>query len=197
MNSRLFQYRDRGSYLNRLNPLLKLITVFILCLVSSKAPANVVFITAAVLVVLYAANKIPLSTLFKSGRVFLVIALFIAISEYYNTKNAMQTATAVCRYLNVILLSIIFTDCTSAFDLARVFGKSRFGMALSLSLSMLPITVETISKTMDSGRARGASFFRSPVSYTQLLVKNVILNLLEKVSSYSDALTARCFQEES
>lgn len=155
-----------------------------------------VFASAAALVLLYALNRIPLSTLFKSGRVFLVIALFIAVSEYWNTKDYLQTSTAVCRYLNVILLSIIFTDCTSAFDISRVFGKSRFGIALSLSLSMLPITVETIAKTMDSGKARGASFFRSPVSYTQLLIKNVVLNLLEKVGSYSDALTARCFQEE-
>lgn len=196
MNGRLFKYRDRGSLLNRLNPLVKLICVFVLCLVISKAPSLVVFITGLFLVLLYAFNRIPLSTLFKGGRVFLMIAMFIAVSEYVNTESIHQSATATCRYLNIILLSIIFTDCTSAFDLSRVFGKTRFGIALTLSLSMLPITVEAISKTMESGKARGASFFRSPVSYTQLLVKNVVLNLLAKADSYSQALTARCFQEE-
>lgn len=197
MSSSLFKYRDRGSFLNRLNPLLKLICVFILCIVVSRAAYKVVFTTFLCLVLLYLINKIPLSTFFKGSRVFLIIALFICVTEYLNTKSLLQSATASCRYIDVILISIIFTDCTSAFDLSRVFGKNRFSVALTLSLSMLPITVEAFSKTMESGKARGASFFRSPVSYTQLLVKNVVLNLLSKADSYSQALTARLFQEEN
>ncbi len=159
-------------------------------------PAEVVGVLFLFLCFIYITNRIPASTLFKGGRIFLIIAIFIGVSEYWNTRNPVLTATAVVRYMNIILLSIIFTDCTSAFDVAHVFGKSRIGIILSLALAMLPLTVSSVKKTIDAGKARGASFFRSPVSYTTLFVTSLVLNLLDKAGSFSDALTARSFEAD-
>ena len=138
----IFAYREGHTFLHRANPVLKI--VFLLGL--SFCPWWVTLPIAAVLAIITA---LPVRSFLKQLVFFIVIGLLILLS------NGPE---AILGFLAVVLLGLVFADTTAPEDLARslqpVLGR-RFSLIVALTLTMVPLCLETMEETRLARKSRG------------------------------------------
>jgi energy-coupling factor transporter transmembrane protein EcfT len=120
-HSLIFHYRAQNTFLGKSNPLSKLLILIFLCVPLAKASLPYAATVCAVLLCIFLAIRLPLSRFKASLAFFLIIALLIALTEPGGVKASLA---AMLRFLDFILLSLLFADTTDPDDLARCPGPS-------------------------------------------------------------------------
>lgn len=198
----LFRYRDTGGPLNRTNALIKLLLMVAYCsavsIASGREIGLPVYCALALIIAVWIARRIPFENLLHGGLFFLFLVLATGIGAYFSRASVSESGGAsyalmrACAYLDIVLASMVFTDCTGPTELARALGNGRAGLVTGLALSMIPMVADCITLTLEARRARGERLLKHPVKSLIGLVTGVLSNLFEKVQTYADALISRC-----
>lgn len=201
--STIFHTRSQSNALRRMNGGIKLISLLLLSLFIT-AGDNLVVISLSGLVLLTAlAIKLPLSSYFKDGFFFIIIALFIYISEYFDSKMHYQAIIASLRFLSILLSSLILMDTTTPDEIARgvgamlhpFFGKYAYHMAslVELTIAMIPRIFSVSATIMEARKARGERFLKHPFKSLIGISTSILSALIESISAYADALESRFY----
>lgn len=140
--------------------------------------------------------RLPASFFFKGslnggGRFLTLLLILICAADYYTSKDCFHTLVKTLSYLDLIMLCVCFVKTVSPSALLHVLGHGRFSITVALTLSLIPLIVQSISQTVQARKARGEKFFRHPFKALTSLSICVISSLLDRVDSYSDALISR------
>lgn len=197
----LFHSRIKSGFLYKANPLTKLILLIIISIILSASNNYLVFGLSILLILTSLLIKLPILKYLKEGFVLIIIAFFILITEWLNTKDLLLTSLATLKFLMILLSSLILLDTTNIDDLSRslsaflhpIFGRFayRFSAIIELTLSMFPLIIDTAITTKEAREARFESFLKRPIKSITNYSISLLSNLLDSVSDYSDALISR------
>jgi len=195
----IFQYRKQDTLLGRSNPLTKLAIIIASCIPLLHASLSYSLFILGTLLAISLVLRIPFSRFASQMFFFFVIALLIALTE---TGGWRASLAATLRFLDFILLSLVFADTTDPDDLARCLGPvldvipfiNGYAIAstIELTLAMIPMVFEVSGQVTDAQSAR-LSPKRHPVRYLYLLTSGIFSNLLTTSDKFADALDARLF----
>ena len=201
-HSLIFHYRAQNTFLGKSNPLSKLLILIFLCVPLAKASLPYAATVCAVLLCIFLAIRLPLSRFKASLAFFLIIALLIALTEPGGVKASLA---AMLRFLDFILLSLLFADTTDPDDLARCLGRPLDAIPLvdgyvvastmQLTLSMIPLVFDVADRVLTAQTAR-LSPKRHPVRYLYTLSSGIFSNLLRTAEALSDALDSRLYDPQ-
>ncbi|MDT8862259.1 energy-coupling factor transporter transmembrane protein EcfT [Alkalihalobacillus sp. MEB130] len=186
------QYVSTSSFLHRLDPRSKLLSVFILVLIiflanNWLANAFIVIFTVAMVVL----SRVPLSFIYKGIRPILWLVLFTFILHLFLTRQGdvlfrlgffvlyeealRQGITIAIRLLTIILLTSLVTLTTRPIDLTdgleslfsplKKIGVPAHELALMMSISLrfIPTFMQETEKIMKAQMARGVDFTSGPI----------------------------------
>jgi len=199
----LFSSRDRGTFLCRVNPGLKLIALLSLSIAVSSANGTYPIALFLFLIPYSVFNRLPLIKYIKEGWLLLLIALLIALTEKANGSSGLGTASAVSAFLSVVLMSLLLADTSSPSGIARSLGSmlsrifGQFGWKaasmVELTLSMIPMILEDATALHEARISRGDSFLLHPIRSTAGYSVMLTSRLLDKVGDYADSLSSRFY----
>ena len=203
----IFRHREGEGFLNKCNPLIKLLSLITLStLLSFASPSAVpVFFTALITVSILI--KLPWKSLFSGCVFFLILAAFIFMTDMMDKGEPYLALSSSMKFLSILVMSLIFTDTTGPNDTARsissflypVFRKGAvtFGFIVELTLSMIPTVLETMIGIKNARASRGEVMLRHPVRAMTGLTVSLFSALLDNINSYADALEGRMYSDEA
>lgn len=203
----IFHTRSRDTLLCRAGGGVKLIMLILISILISTGSELFVLALSALLLLTAVIDSLPPRIIFKDGIFFLILAIFIAVTELLATSSALLAAVATLRFLSIVIASLILTDTTTADDVARGTGALlypflrsyawRLASLVELTISMLPVITDTLLEINEGRKARGGSFLRHPIrSLTELSV-SMLARLFSYVDEYADALSARGYDSSA
>ena len=199
----IFHTRSNDSFACKASPLSKLLLLLTVCTVLAIAPVPLVYALTLALIATALAQRLPLATCLTQGMLFLILALFIAVTEYIVTQSMIMAIAEALRFLSAILASLLFVDATSPDELAAslawlfrpILGRKAYLIAsvVQLTLSMIPLVFDTALLMKEARKARGQNMLHHPVMALSGYALGLISTLIDKVEEWSDALTARSY----
>ena len=206
-NGMIFHARHRNTLLCHAGGAVKLIMLILLSIFLSIGSPLFVFSLFLFLILIALIDRLPASIIFKDGLFFIILAFFILVTEYFATKDYIQSLCATSRFLSIVLASLIFTDTTSPDDVARglggllspIIGKAAYRLAsiVELTIAMLPVITDTLVEINESRKARLGHFFPHPVKAISSFSISVLTKLFSYVDEYSDALASRLYDSSA
>ena len=197
----IFHTREQETFINRLNGAAKFIFLILASIAISLSNIYLAFSMFALSIILAIWIKLPLISYLKEGFIFILLVVFIAITEYLNTHSVLLTAYACVKFLSVLIFALILTDTTSSSDIARGIGTLgekifssyawHFASLVELTIGMIPLVFDTVLSIYDSRRARCDSFIKHPIKSITSFSISVFIALLDEAFSYVDALESR------
>ncbi|HKL59117.1 MAG TPA: energy-coupling factor transporter transmembrane component T [Sphaerochaeta sp.] len=198
----IFHYREQKAFLNRCNPLTKLLSILILLIPLAKASLPVTLALLTPLIVLTVTQRLPLYRYGKELRFFFVMIILIGITEYLATRLALHSITACLRFLAIILAGMLLADSTAPDDLARSLGsvldKIPFvngwavASSIELTLSMVPLIFDVTDQVTTARKARMEKN-RHPIKNISSVSASIFSLLLDRSEELTCALEARAF----
>lgn len=198
----IFHYREQKAFLNRCNPLTKLLSILVLLIPLAKASLPVTLALLTPLIVLTVTQRLPLYRYGKELRFFFVMVILIGITEYLATRLALHSITACLRFLAIILAGMLLADSTAPDDLARSLGsvldKIPFvngwavASSIELTLSMVPLIFDVTDQVTTARKARMEKS-RHPIKNISSVAASIFSLLLDRSEELTWALEARAF----
>ena len=197
----IFHYRASDSFLSRMNPNAKLLSLLVFSAMVSSACPEAVLGLSALMLALAICIRLPFRAYLKEGVFFIAVAMLMALSSAAETGDAMIAMASGIGFLAVVLASMLLADTTMPDDisrslgsaLSRLIGKRAFTIAaaLEMTISMIPIIVDCTASMFEARRSRSASFARHPLrSVTEFSIA-AVSDLVSRAEAYTDALYAR------
>ncbi len=197
----IFHYRDADNVLVRLNPNTKLVALLAYSAIVSSAPASAVFPLILIPLGVAFAIKLPWRTYLKESIFFIVLAVLMAMTSFVSQRDVVVALSSTLSFLSMVLASILLTDTTMPDELSRSLGSAlshiigKSGYALSavfeITLSMIPLIIDSTIGIFEARKARGASFIAHPIKAVSELSVSILSDLLDKAEIYIDALYSR------
>ncbi|MDD4572661.1 MAG: energy-coupling factor transporter transmembrane component T [Sphaerochaeta sp.] len=198
----IFHYREQQSFLNRCNPLTKLLCILALLIPLAKASFTVSAVLLTLLALLAIHQRLPFHRYGRELRFFIVMTALIGITEYLATRMVLQSITACLRFLSIILSGMLLADSTAPDDLARSLGSVlnrvpfidgwAVASTIELTLSMIPLIFDVTDQVTTARKARMEKN-RHPIRNIKALVASIFGLLLDRSEELSWALQARSF----
>lgn len=197
----IFHYRHRHSLLSRTNPLTKLLSVIALCVILFTLSLTGLIIILAALIVTMWAQRLPIIRYRRELRAFTVILLLIAVTEYLSGGTLIAAMVASSRFIAIILLGLLLTDCTAADDVARSLGSLlnrlplvngwKVASAIEMTLALLPMIFDASLEVVTARTSRLERRRRRPLSSLISLSSSIFSLILDKAEDLALALQAR------
>ncbi len=206
MIKRLFgQYVSGNSAVHRLDPRIKISSVFILSIMLfwAKSPGSIAIITAAVILVILI-SRLQFGYIIKSLKPFIAITVFVVLMYLIFSRNRLNEGyVSVWRFLIMIILSIILTSTTT---IRQLIGAIEFflrplilfkiktrniALLLSITIRFVPSFFAYAERVKEAFIARGSSFKRA--RSINLLILKLLDRMLRSASTLSDAIESRCY----
>ena len=197
----IFHYRDADNLLTRLNPNAKLLALLSYSIVVSSAPPAVVLPLALLPLLTALAVHLPWRGYLRESLFFIVIAVAMGMTAILSGDDGLEAAASSVSFLSLVLSSILLTDSTMPDELSRSLGAAlshvigRLGYslasALEITLSMIPLIIDSSLDIYEARRARGGRVFSHPLRFLSEYSVSVIMDLLDKAEVYIDALYSR------
>ncbi|MFA6731754.1 MAG: energy-coupling factor transporter transmembrane component T [Sphaerochaeta sp.] len=198
----IFHYREQHTLLCRANPLIKFLTVLILCLVLIRVSLAGVLLIALILCMAAALQKLPITHYKRELRFFAFLMAMILLTEYLAHQDILLSAAAALRFFCIILCGMLVADATAPDDLARSLGNlldripfvqgSVVASTIELTLSILPLIFDASLEVVTARKAR-LERRRNPYTAITSLSSSIFSLLLDKAQELSLALEARNF----
>ena len=205
--SLIFHYRDADNFLVRLNPNAKLCALLSFSIVVSSAEPYLVFLLSIGIVAAAVAVRLPFRTYVKESMFFIVLALIMAFTSFASDHDPVEAAASSLSFLSMVLASMLLTDSTMPDDLSRSLGSAlshiigRYAYVLStvleITLSMIPLIIDSATGIFEARKARGALFLAHPFTSLCQLAASILSDLLDKAEIYIDALYSRGYDASS
>ena len=197
----IFHYRDSGSFLTRFNPFAKLIALLSYSAAISSAAPPAVCCLAFLPVAAAIKAKLPLKKCLHESAFFIVLSALMIVTSLFSGRSVIESVSAGISFLSLVLAAILLTDSTMPDELARsagsalahIAGKYAYILAsvMEITLSMIPMIVDSAVGITDAMKSRGASFSSRPVRFLSQFSQSMLSDLLDKAEIYTDALYSR------
>ena len=197
----IFHYRDGDNLLVRLNPFSKLIAMVSYTVIVSSADEAAVFILSLIPLAVAFMIKLPWKEYIKESLFFIALAAMMALFRFAAQHDALEALAPAAAFLSTVLVSMILTDTTMPDELSRSLGSAmshvigKYAHALStvieITLSMIPLIIDSALSMAEARRARGESFISHPLRSLCQLSVSILSDLLDKAEVYIDALYSR------
>lgn len=197
----IFHYRDGDNLLVRLNPFSKLIAMVSYTVIVSSADEAAVFILSLIPLAVAFMIKLPWKEYIKESLFFIALAAMMALFRFAAQHDALEALASAAVFLSTVLVSMILTDTTMPDELSRSLGSAmshvigKYAYALStvieITLSMIPLIIDSALSMAEARRARGESFISHPLRSLCQLSASILSDLLDKAEVYIDALYSR------
>ncbi len=198
----IFHYREQKAFLNRCNPLTKLLSILAILIPLAGASFAVTIAILAPLILLAITQRLPLRRYGKELRFFLIMTALIGITEYLATRLLLPSITACLRFLAIILSGMLLADSTAPDDLSRSLGsvldKIPFvdgwavASSIELTLSMIPLIFDVTDQVTTARKARMEKN-RHPIKSITSVTTSIFSLLLDRAEELTWALQARAF----
>lgn len=202
----IFHYRQADNFLTRLNPATKLVCLLSYSITVSSAPALAVYPLFLLCLIIAAAIRLPWREYIKESIFFIVIALMMGVSAFFSEGRLLSALASALSFLSMVLASMLLTDTTMPDELSRSLGSAlshvmgKYAYILSsimeITLSMIPVIIDSTICMYEARKARGASFFRHPLKSISELSESILTDLIDKAEMYTDALYSRSYDPE-
>ncbi len=202
----IFHYRQADNLLTRLNPNTKLVCLLSYSITISSAPSLAVYPLFLLCLIIAAAIRLPWKEYVKESIFFLVIALLMGISACFHEEGILSAVSSPLSFLSMVLASMLLADTTMPDELSRSLASAlshvigRYAYILSsimeITLSMIPVIIDSTICMYEARKARGASFFHHPVRSVSELSLSILSDLIDKAETYTDALYSRSYEPE-
>lgn len=197
----IFHCRQADSFLSRTNPLAKLIALISFSVLISMTDGWFSLILSLIPVIIVIAIRIPLKEYIKESIFFIVIAVVMFISEFFNTEDGLSALSASASFLSIVVASMILMDTTMPDDLSRSLGSALSHVAghyayslaavIEITMAMIPVITDSVLSLHEARLARGERFIVHPFRSLCQLAQCILLDLLDKAEIYIDALYSR------
>lgn len=202
----IFHYRQADNFLTRLNPNTKLVCLLSYSITVSSAPSLAVYPLFLLCLIIAAAIRLPWKEYIKESIFFIVIALMMGVSAFFSEGRLLSALASALSFLSMVLASMLLTDTTMPDELSRSLGSAlshvmgKYAYILSsimeITLSMIPVIIDSTICMYEARKARGASFFRHPLKSISELSESILTDLIDKAEMYTDALYSRSYDPE-
>lgn len=197
----IFHARSEKGFLFSLHPALKLLCLISLSILESYLPLSALLSIFVFLIIISLLIKLPFSLMKRSLFFFSVLSLLILVTEYADKNDIRLALIPFFKFTNILIGSLILTDTTMPSDMARGIGSFlspllgkyawKFASAVELTMAMLPLITDTALGVYEARVSRGERIMRHPIRFLVGYSICLLLTLLDKVSDYADALSAR------
>lgn len=197
----IFHCRQADSFLSRTNPLAKLIALISFSVLISMTDGWFGLILSFIPIIILIAIRIPLKEYIKEGIFFIVIAVVMFISEFFNTEDGLSALSASASFLSIVAASMILMDTTMPDDLSRSIGSALSHVAghyaysvatvIEITMAMIPVITDSVLNLHEARLARGERFIVHPFKSLCQLTQCILSDLLDKAEIYIDALYSR------
>ncbi|HZJ87664.1 MAG TPA: energy-coupling factor transporter transmembrane component T [Sphaerochaeta sp.] len=198
----IFHYRHQMRFLNRANPLIKLLAIISLCIALFALPLAGALTISLAFVAVAAFHRLPIIRYRRELRYFAALTLLIIATDFFVTRSTAVAVLSALRFITVILAGLLLTDCTATDDLARSLGSAlhrlpwidgwAIASTIELTLSLLPILFDAAKEVSDARKARLAPR-KWPLKELTSLGSQIFSLTLDKVEDLSLALQGRQF----
>lgn len=199
----IFLTRDKDAFADRCHALGKLILLVTYCVLLQGTRPGLVPVMALPPLGFALWRRIPVRSYLSQGALFIIIAILMAVAVYEETGSLTVSLCEALRFIALVLASLLLLDCTHADDLASalsqllhpIFRRYAFlaGSIVQLTLSMLPLVMETAQGVREARLARGERLLRHPIRSTSALASSMLMTLLDRIEHWTDALSARLY----
>lgn len=197
----IFHYRVSDNLLTRLNPNTKLVALLSYSIVISSCGPLETILLSLVPISIALGIRLPFREYIKESLFFILLSVLMAITSFLSQGDILHAFSYALSFLSMVLSSMLLTDTTMPDDLARSIGGALskvigryayiFSTLVEITLSMIPIIIDSTAGIFDARRARGASFFSHPLKTVSELSISILSSLLDKAEIYIDALYSR------
>ena len=197
----IFHYRNADNFLVHLNPNAKLIALLVYTIIVSTAKPAAVFMSALFPIAVAFMIKLPWREYIRESIFFIIISIFMFIASFIPGKDAIHSLAYAVSFLSMVLASMLLADTTMPDEMSRslgsalshIIGKSAYALAaaMEITLSMIPVIIDSSVCIFEARRARGASFASHPIRYLTELSVSILADLLDRAEEYTDALYSR------
>ena len=197
----IFHYRVSDNLLTRLNPNTKLVALLSYSIVISSCGPLETILLSLVPISIALGIRLPFREYIKESLFFILLSVLMAITSFLSQGDILHAFSYALSFLSMVLSSMLLTDTTMSDDLARSIGGALskvigryayiFSTLVEITLSMIPIIIDSTAGIFDARRARGASFFSHPLKTVSELSISILSSLLDKAEIYIDALYSR------
>ncbi len=198
-----FHFRDRNTFLNQCNPLIKLISLLSCSILLVGADFPRTLCIGGVLLLVALALRLPFRNYLKETLFFLFMAVFIAITEWLATRDPSATAAASLRFLAIVLAGMLLADTTAPDDLSRSLGSVldkipflngyKLAASIELTLAIIPLIFDVATELRMARQARLDRSWRHPVRYLVSYCSTMFSLLLDRMDDLSIALDSRAY----
>ena len=212
LNSISFRYCPIKSCIHDLNPIIKLISIFlfIICLfISNNIFINLIF-TFLILFIMFLSN-IGFSLYVKAVWKMKYFIMMYVIISFICRIEIGEIILILCRFINLILYSFVLTYTTKSNDITYAL-KSLFSflkwllpikaicLIISLALQFIPIILEQANKIIKSLASRGMDYKTAKISEKWQILKAIIVPLFilsfKRADEIADAYEVRYYNLE-
>lgn len=197
----VFHFRDRNTFLNKSNPVTKLVSLLCcsILLVGASLPRTLVM--GGLLLAVALALRLPFRRYIRETLFFLFMAAFIAITEWWATKSPEATAAASLRFLAIVLAGMLLADTTAPDDLSRTLGALldkipflngyKLAAGIELTLAIIPLIFDVATELHMARQARQDRPWRHPIAYLVSYCSTMFSLLMDRMEDLSVALDSR------
>ena len=203
----IFHYRDDDNFLVHFNPNAKLVALLSYSITVSSSDAYSVFILALLPVLLSFAIHIPWKVYLKECCFFIVLSAVMFLTSYISDNNITSSLSPAVAFLATVIGAMLLTDTTMPDDLSRSLGSALSHIAgryayhlaslMEITLSMIPLIIDSATGILEARNARGASFISHPLSSLAELSSSILSDIFDKAEIYIDALYSRGYDTSS
>lgn len=206
MAQMIFTKRKERTILSAVNPLAKLIALIALSFMVTDNEIPFFLSALAIILLMMVAVRLPVISYLRKSKSLIFLLVLIFITEILVSRNMALALYESGKFFLLIILSALLLDSTSPGELAssvggvlsHICGKYawRFSSMVRLTLTLISRIFTISSEMLDARRSRLGSFFPHPVKSISEYVLSLILALFEDLRHFSQALSARLYDED-
>lgn len=205
MVKRLFgQYVNKGSFIHKLDPRLKIIFLVILsiALFLVKSLHNIIFSTIFIFLITII-SRLKLKYVVKSLKPFIAIILFIMLMYYFFSRNQiMYGLIAIWRFIMLLIIALLLTSTTTVSNLVNAIESllkplkalklhpRNISLMLSITIRFIPALFLYADKVNNAQLSRcGDKKMRN----VRLFVLKILDRMISSANVLSEAIISRCY----
>jgi energy-coupling factor transport system permease protein len=206
----LGQYYPVKSVLHEMNPISKILSIFLFLIISFTI-TNIwlYFLLIILVVIMILISKVPIKLFLNGIKSLKILMLVVFVCDYILSGNLLLSTTIVLRIIAVVLYTSILTFTTPiseiTYGLEKIFAPlnhlkipvKELALSLSLALAFIPSIFEQANKILKSQASRGIDFKYSNmrgklIALTSMLTPMFILSF-KRAENLADAMEVRLY----
>lgn len=202
-DSHLFEYIPCSSPLYRLNPMVKILALIVICIVSAALSPLYVFILLPALIPLYLlAGRSSIRQLGASWRLY-IFFFFSGLVKYFTSGSIIEGSGFSAMLLIMFSMGLLFYTTTRISDFrsaaASIFGLipfingERIASLIAMTMAFLPLIFKTSSELKEAEYSRGFEPRKKPMRTLKLRSIPLLINLFLKTEEMTDTYYSRCY----